>query len=87
MPEVSPNWKPEKVKRSKGRARPDEPMADYCRFPAGCSFSATERHHVVLRSQGGGDDETVDLCLIHHRWVHGNVAAATELGLIKRRSA
>ena len=44
-----------------------------CKFP-GCSRAAAHVHHILLRSQGGTDDEwnLVSLCAVHHlRGVHG----------------
>jgi hypothetical protein len=45
----------------------------HCRFP-GCSRWASQAHHIVKRSQGGGDEpeNLVSLCTRHHlRGVHG----------------
>jgi len=44
-----------------------------CQVP-GCSRAAVHAHHIVLRSQGGTDDEwnLVSLCAAHHlRGIHG----------------
>lgn len=69
MPDVTPRPKlaPKPKRRPPGRARPDEPLADRCEAQlAGCTGRATERHHLVLRSQGGGDEQTKDLCAPCH---------------------
>ncbi len=81
---VSPIFKTPKGKRAKGRARPDDPLGR-CEFRQtidvqgkpfrfSCVDDATERHHVLRRSQGGGDEaaNTKDLCLAHHVYVHAN---------------
>lgn len=71
-----------------GRARPDEPLADWCeaRF-FGCYGRATDRHHVLRRSHGGGDERenTRDLCRwCHLEVIHRNPAMAYEQGWMKR---
>jgi hypothetical protein len=44
-----------------------------CQVP-GCSRAATHAHHIILRSQGGTDEEwnLISLCAVHHlRGIHG----------------
>ena len=56
-----------------GRARPNEPLADWCEARLlYCEGRATCRHHRKLRSAGGTDDawNTVDLCGNCHRQIH-----------------
>ena len=52
-------------------------------IPEPC-FGHTHVHHIKRRSQGGSHqlENLVTLCLWHHHWVHANVAAARELGLL-----
>lgn len=54
-----------------------------CEFGA-CHARAVHLHHKRRRSQGGEDTAAnlADLCAEHHAWVHANVAAAVELGLL-----
>lgn len=74
--------------RGSGRARPAEPLADWCEaaIDGVCTGRAEHRHHVRRRSQGGGDDaaNTRDLCGRCHEWVHAHPAASYELGLLAR---
>jgi len=51
-----------------------------------CTRHGTELHHIVRRSQGGtNDDENLRLlCHQCHSWTHRNVAAAYQLGLLRR---
>lgn len=76
-----------KAKRSKGRARPDEPLAPWCEIavPGVCTGHAQHRHHIVLRSQGGTDALTADCCFKCHEHVHANPAWAKAHGWIKSR--
>jgi len=71
-----------------GRARPDEPLADWCeaRIDGVCTGRAAHRHHIKRRSQGGTDDASncADLCSDCHGWVHANPARSYELGLLVR---
>lgn len=84
------NLKPEKTKRSKGRARPDDELATWCEagITGVCTGRAEHRHHKLRRSQGGTDDadNTADLCAACHSWAHGHPAASYELDLLRRRS-
>lgn len=77
--------------RPSRRARPDELLAELCKagIPCVCTGRAECRHHILRRSQGGGDDRdnTIDVCSACHRWVHDNPAAALVLGLLRRREA
>ena len=70
------------------RARPDESLADWCelRSPQ-CTGRATDRHHILRRSQGGTDDQanTVDLCHVDHLYViHANPKWARNHGWLAR---
>ena len=63
---------------------------DMCMVP-GCSHAATDSHHVLFRSRGGGDEHEnqVALCEFHHvRCIHAGCLTVTGLapdGLIWRR--
>lgn len=89
------NLKPEKTARAKGRARPDEPLADWCELaiPGVCLGRATNRHHRKLRIQGGTDDRdnTLDLCgsgtIGCHGYVHHHPAESYERGWLIRGAA
>lgn len=86
------NLKGEKPKRSKGRARPDEPLASWCEvgYPRICAGRATDRHHILPRSAGGTDeaDNTVDCCNpCHIDGIHGHPEWAYKVGFLRRRSA
>lgn len=73
--------------KPKGRARPDEPLADRCEI---CGDQRpSERHHKLRRSAGGSDDRenTMDLCQGCHGEVHANPAYSYEQGYLIRRSA
>jgi hypothetical protein len=66
-------WQPSE-RRSKTRSRKarDRDLCQ-CQVP-GCSRPATQAHHVMFRSQGGGDEQEnlVGLCAFHHlRCIHG----------------
>jgi hypothetical protein len=50
----------------------------------GCTYSASHTHHRRLRSQGGHDGPTVELCSRCHHEVHHNVAWANRHGLLLR---
>jgi len=90
MTEVEPNFKQPKAKKAKGRARPDEPLADLCELQGPtCAGKASQRHHKLRRSQGGTDDKsnTIDCCwTCHNVTIHGNPALAYEMGWLVRRS-
>ncbi|WP_235969692.1 HNH endonuclease signature motif containing protein [Anaeromyxobacter diazotrophicus] len=61
------------VKRSRSRSRKVRDRDGWCQVP-GCSHRATQAHHVLFRSHGGGDelDNQVGLCAFHHlRCIHG----------------
>lgn len=49
-----------------------------------CITQATDAHHVILRSRGGGHEPSnlKHLCRPCHRWAHDNPAAASALGLM-----
>lgn len=80
-----------KAKRSKGRARPTQALADWCEahIAGVCTGRASCRHHKLRRSQGGTDDRdnTVDLCNACHEWIHAHPEEAYLLGWLLRRSA
>lgn len=50
---------------------------------------AAHRHHVRLRSQGGGNEASnlIDVCASAHDWIHANPREAAELGFIERAAA
>lgn len=78
--------------RPSGRARPDEPLAAWCQaaLPGICTGRATDRHHLLPRSAGGGDDaaNTADLCnACHLDGIHARPAWAYEHGWLRRRAA
>jgi len=76
--------------RTPGRARPGEPLADWCEaMTRVCTGRAHQRHHVKLRKQGGGDEKenTLDVCAACHSFIHANVAMAYERGWLKRSTA
>lgn len=77
-------------RRKYERARPDEPLRDWCE--AGfecCDGRATDRHHVRPRSAGGGHDtdNTRDICRACHRFVHEHPAWAYENDWLRKRTA
>jgi hypothetical protein len=83
--------KPPKVKRSKGRARPNEPLAMWCELGLvdSCTGRAEVRHHILRRSQGGSDEasNTLDLCDADHRWIHDHPAVSYERGWLRHPGA
>lgn len=94
MPEVQPIWKAPKPKakpRRPMRARPSEPLAEWCRarVEGVCTGRAECRHHKLRRSQGGTDDpaNTADLCDACHAHVHANPAWSFRHGWLKRKAA
>ena len=38
-----------------------------------------EKHHIILRSQGGTDDDIIPLCTFHHRLYHDGKIDRTDL--------
>jgi len=64
----------------------------FCQVP-GCSRAATHVHHVLFRSQGGGDegDNMTSLCTAHHLFgLHGGylrVWGRAPDGLVWERAA
>lgn len=60
------------------------PLADVCeaRTPA-CDRRPIHRHHVILRSQGGHDGPTLDVCLPCHLFIHANPSVSYEHGWLK----
>lgn len=81
--------KAEKTPRSKGRARPDEPLATWCEVARAdvCTGRAEVRHHKLRRSQGGSDERTntVDCCSRCHEWIHANPSKAYAWGWLEHR--
>lgn len=75
--------------RPSRRARPDEPLATWCaaQIEGVCTGRATDRHHLVLRSQGGTDDTTADICRSCHGHIHAHPAWAYEAGWLRRKAA
>ena len=73
-----------KTNRSKGRARPTEPLAMWCEIGhwGRCTGRAEVRHHIRRRAQGGTDDvsNTLDICEADHRWIHDHPAEAFARG-------
>jgi hypothetical protein len=70
-----------------GRARPDEPLADFCEIQTTfCTGRATQRHHILRRSQGGSDDRenTLDTCSSCHDYVHANPKISYAQGWLRR---
>lgn len=78
-------------KKHRGRARPDEPLADWCQIGrAGvCTGRAEHRHHRLPRAQGGGDEKanTLDICGMCHNLVHSRPSLAYAHGWLLRREA
>jgi hypothetical protein len=79
-----------KAPRSKGRARPGEPLAMWCEIGTWgrCTGRAEVRHHIRMRSQGGTDDpsNTLDICDAEHRYIHNHPAEAYERGWLTHGS-
>lgn len=88
MSEVETRFKQPKGPKAKGRARPNEPLAERCQVPL-CEALATERHHVLPRSAGGSDaaENTMDTCGPCHTAIHAYPAKSYERGWLKRRGA
>jgi hypothetical protein len=66
-------WGPLLLRRNTPRNRLMERDGWWCKVPA-CSRPGAQDHHIVLRSQGGGNDpgNRVALCAPHHlRGIHG----------------
>ena len=62
-----------KIIRDKGLYREYGEEHYQCEVP-GCSEEGwLGPHHIVFRSQGGGDtlDNLIQLCRRHHEWAHG----------------
>jgi hypothetical protein len=80
-----------KRKRSSGRARPDEPLADWCetRIEGVCTGRAEHRHHILLRAAGGTDEaaNTVDVCSRCHEHIHSHPAESYDAGWLRKRTA
>lgn len=71
------------------RARPEEPLAERCEanVPGECTGRPEERHHILRRSQGGGDgpENTLDVCRRCHDWIGDNPMEAASRGLARFR--
>ncbi len=69
------------------RARPGEPLADWCEalIYGVCAGRAAHRHHRLRRSQGGGDEpaNTLDVCGRCHDWIHAHPQAAYARGWLR----
>lgn len=78
-------------KRHRGMARPDEPLARWCEIARVdcCTGRAEVRHHRILRSQGGGDEQenTMDICQACHTLVHARPSLAYAHGWLLHRAA
>ena len=83
-----PKAPPKPKARKGGRARPDEPLALVCEAKGVicCLRPATERHHKLRRSHGGGDEatNTLDLCSQCHATIHANPEMSYRLGWLIR---
>lgn len=88
-------FKEPKPPKTKGRARPDEPLADWCQVAVAgvCQGRATNRHHKLRRGQLGRDDaeNTLDVCGTGtsgcHGHIHANPAWAYRMGYLIRSSS
>lgn len=72
------------------RARPDEPLADWCEVRTEvCTGRAEHRHHKLRRSRGGSDDasNTADCCGRCHLFIHEHPAWAYAAGWLIRGAA
>ncbi|NAZ73928.1 hypothetical protein GTQ99_00585 [Kineococcus sp. T13] len=49
-----------------------------------CGSPASDAHHINRQSQGHdhSPDNLMDLCRVHHSWIHDNVAEARALGYL-----
>lgn len=52
-----------------------------------CTFQAVHAHHILRRGQGGQDtySNLLAVCDACHDWIHANVEASYESGLLLRR--
>lgn len=50
-----------------------------------CVDQPAHRHHVLLRSHGGGDERsnTLDVCRVCHDYIHAHPAEAYERGWLR----
>ena len=75
----------------KEKKEPSGPFGLWDRECAKCGKNDTypnivlESHHVIKRSTGGQDEDTVWLCNECHRWVHSHVREAERLGLLSSK--
>lgn len=90
MPDVEPRFKGEPVRKNRGRARPDEPLAEWCeaQIIGVCKGRAEVRHHKLRRGRGGSDLETntMDICDAGgcHDEIHANPEWAYAHGYLIR---
>ena len=73
-----------KVYRSKtnyNRYRKDH---SFCEFPR-CGEQSADAHHIVYKSQGGGDEDAnlIALCRAHHNQAHGKDSKQMRIGLLR----
>ncbi len=57
----------------------------WCEFP-GCTKRSDDVHEPKTRARGGSildEANTMAVCWEHHRWIHDNVAEATERGFLR----
>lgn len=82
--------KPPKPRKG-GRARPDEPLAEWCQVAVAgvCWGRADQRHHKLRRGQGGGDEaaNTLDVCTGCHDQIHHETGWAYRMGYLVRSSS
>lgn len=52
-----------------------------------CTGAVQHVHHILRRSQGGGNEITnlLGLCFRCHEWIHANPKKAAQAGLLKLR--
>jgi len=76
-------------KKRRGMARPDEPLAMWCEVGrvGTCTGRAEHRHHRLLRSQGGTDEQanTLDTCRACHDLIHARPSLAYAHGWLLHR--
>lgn len=76
-----------------GRARPDEPLAEWCeaQIAGVCLGRAEVRHHIIRRGPGSSDEawNTLDICgdAGCHGHIHRNITWAKARGYLRSRPA